>query len=47
MKTLEKQVVPVVEVNLEPCVDRGYGLIIKEDSTKALPELFSELMKLK
>lgn len=42
-----KESVPVVEVNLESCIDNGFGLIVKEKSEIALPILFKEIQRLK
>ena len=44
-KALAKQNVPVVEVNLESCIEDGYGIIVEEKSEVALPILFEEIMK--
>ena len=38
--SLQKMEVPIVEVNLEPCITQGYGLLITEGSETALPALF-------
>ena len=40
-----KQEVPIIEINLEPCVDKGYGLLVNEGSETALPALFKEFKK--
>ena len=38
--SLQKLEVPIIEVNLEPCIAQGYGLLITEGSETALPALF-------
>lgn len=37
---LDRDDVPVIEVNLESCLDVGYLLRVKEKSEVALPEIF-------
>jgi hypothetical protein len=39
--------VPVVEINLESCIEDGFGIVVNEKSEIALPILFAELIKLK
>ena len=38
--SLQKLEVPIIEVNLEPCIAQGYGLLITEGSETALQALF-------
>ena len=43
---LVKQDAPVIEVNLESSIDRGYNLQVLAKSEFALPELFNEYKRL-
>jgi len=43
--TLQKMEVPIIEVNLEPCITQGYGLLVTEGSETALPALYEEFHK--
>lgn len=43
--SIQKLEVPIIEINLEPCVAQGYGLLIKEGSETALPALFDAFQK--
>lgn len=45
-KFLDKEL-PVIEVNLESAIDRGYNLQVLQGSELALPELFEEYYRLK
>ena len=42
---LQKMEVPIIEVNLEPCIAQGYGLLVTEGSETALPALYEEFHK--
>jgi len=42
---INKGNVPVIEVNLESCIPKGYRILIQEPSEKALPALFKEFNK--
>lgn len=46
MKTLERQTIPVIEINLEPCMKEGFALQITEKSEISLDKMFKELYKL-
>lgn len=46
MKTLERQTIPVIEINLEPCMKEGFALQITEKSEVSLDKMFKELYKL-
>ena len=43
---LIKHDAPVIEINLESSVNRGYNLQVKEKSDTALPALFNEYYRL-
>ena len=43
-KALSRDIIPVVEVNLEGEIRDGYGLIVEERSEKALPILIEKLI---
>ena len=36
-----------MEINIESCIEDGYGIIVEEKSEQALPLLFNELIKIK
>jgi len=38
--------IPIVEVNLESCIDSGYTIKLEGKSEEMLPPLFKELAKL-
>ena len=42
---INKGNVPVIEVNLESCIPKGYRILIQEPSEKSLPALFKEFNK--
>ena len=41
--TLAKLTIPVVEVNLESCIEDGFAIVINEKSEISLPKLFLEI----
>ena len=46
MKTLERQSIPVLEVNPDPCINKGFTIEIVEESEQSLPDFFDEWLKL-
>ena len=42
---INKGDIPVIEVNLETCINHGYRILIEEGSETALPALFKEFSK--
>jgi len=46
-KCIKKKECPVIEVNLESCIDVGYNLKVIQKSEIALPAMFDEYYKLK
>ena len=46
MNLLKKEDAPVIEVNLETSINKGYNLQVLEKSETALPALFNEYYRL-
>ena len=42
---LNRAEIPVIEVNIESSIPKGYRILIQEPSEKALPALFKEFSK--
>ena len=45
-RTISKMEVPVIEINLEPCIDEGFALQITEKSETSLEKMFKEFYRL-
>ena len=44
---INKDTIPVIEINLEPCIEDGFVIQVCEGSETALPDLVREYIKLK